>query len=36
MSKPYMAILIGIMAISFGSIFAKMAQAPSLITASYR
>ena len=31
-----MAILIGIMAISFGSILAKLAQAPSLLTAAYR
>lgn len=34
--NPYVAIYIGIMAISFGSIFAKMSTAPSLIIASYR
>jgi len=36
MSKPYVAILLGIMAISFGSIFAKLSVAPSLIIAAYR
>jgi len=34
--NPYLAVIIGVIAVSFGSIFAKAAEAPSLVIAFYR
>ena len=34
--NPYLAVIIGVIAVSFGSILAKAAQAPSLVIAFYR
>ena len=34
--NPYLPLLIGVMAVSTGAIFARLAEAPALVTAAYR